>query len=541
MRLLEITRPDPEAAEAARRAEPCYRRVFDAVLARLAKSPPDGVVVDRRRRLVYADPADLGIGMDDAGDSLIRKDIERFLRSLGYEIVDWSRGLARRVHGGRDLPVEKVVSGIIRAAEKKGRTDREAMRHLDALRSGRKRPDLDAFLRRHGWFRLGDVAVDMRNPLVRIGRVLRRTAERRMSEISDQAWALLRRFENDPTRSGRRRVKWRVVLSFDPIETAHMSIRRGWRSCAAYPSVLRRELEALTLTAWLTDESDAIRLDRPTARVSVHPFVHESSDGISIMLIPDRTVYGTAPSWFVNAVGELAERVSRRLVLHPEALHRAPGEFSSFHVAHSRAVIPAGRQAAVDVLMRSAEDVRPRDVSYNLEPDDLGRWAARNPDRLGDLVAFLESVARRGERPAAFDLLLDGARALESLVSKGRIPRGLYVTDVLRAFAAAGGRPNPVDVSLRSGDLSSALELAATAEDVVRVLDHVARRGLRVDLEEIVRTLDRVRPDPTRVRELAQIWRSRYGPIYLPSWVIPNSPSGSAWIKGILDVEGQGS
>lgn len=265
MRLFEITRPHPTAKLLARMFEDHYRRLYEDFLRQVSSKASNGILVSGNRIIFDASRFKGSVDIDEQGAA--RKRIEEILHDHGWRLADWRRGFVER-------------------------------------EEERTRPDTGERLKR-----------TVRRRLVPVLREIGKSGSVDQTEIEQ----LIREFERDPSRrgasserQGRRQV---IVLTFDPLENAHMSTRRGWTSCKTIRgesgSVFERivcDLRAGIIVVWLTDEADSETLDRPVARANIAMLIGPSGSRI---FRRTSAVYGSAPPWFENAVESIARWLTK--------------------------------------------------------------------------------------------------------------------------------------------------------------------------------------------------------------------------------------
>lgn len=119
-----------------------------------------------------------------------------------------------------------------------------------------------------------------------------------------------------------------AVVSFDPVENAHRSARRGWTSCydpEGYrtPSYAWRmvlcSLAATDLVVWLTYADDARRLDRVIARTGLNVLQRRNGGGV---IVEEQETYGSPPRWWKEWVREFIERVRKSCGSRPGVYER---------------------------------------------------------------------------------------------------------------------------------------------------------------------------------------------------------------------------
>lgn len=346
--LTEISRPHPRLVRLARKYEGPYRRLADMVLPRIAGMP--GVTVSGPVAYLPTDALTDDVVEEDKTEA--RKEIERVLSAGGYTVADYRVGTA--------------------------------------------------------------IGPDGR--IIRIGKILHRAAKGKVPGIDpEQAKQALAAFAADPTRRSvsvaRQGKQLLTALSFDPVEAAHMSTKRGWVSCRTVaprtpiPDVLVRDLESVTITAWLIREDDR-RIDDPLARACVRVFF--DAEGKHVLFIPEETVYGSAhPKWIRELQG-LASRLNRIFAESP-GVYRPRARFQGDTVP-SGARLVRGGLSAYEFLARAAEG------DLKVDPETLKQLSipTKSPDvpeleRLA-LAAGMEAPSI----PAFVDLSRRLARTLPS-------------------------------------------------------------------------------------------------------------------------------
>lgn len=402
MRLEEITKPDPRHAELAATVGPVYEKLYRSVVAVLREHPPRGGDVHPERLAVVFPYAELAPHEADAEAGGAYREVAEVLARLGWRTDPelYRRGLAERGE-------ERVVPDTGRA-RRAGATPGQTIRRRRTMRIARI---------------LAQAETD-RETLGRAG--LRPEDVERARKT----------FEADPTRRGsatqRRGRELVVVVSFDPLEAAHASVGRGWRSCWRIGDReeprFRAALACGIATVWLTTRDDLEGgnwIDQPVARWLVAPYVdRETGEVVAFRPVLDRYhVYGSPPSDADRAIREAIERVN-------ESLRRVhAGRIGRLAIGEPQLALPpyaaAARTDDAAWTVRVLLGERPQDWG-----DLTGMATLRDLDP-GALERAAERAVGLGADPGL-------ARELADVVAGRARPRSARVSDALIPLVLAG-------------------------------------------------------------------------------------------------------
>ena len=137
---------------------------------------------------------------------------------------------------------------------------------------------------------------------------------------------LIRRFTNDPARSGSKRAEAKIIISRHPYDIAGMSTNRGWTSCMNLNDGSNRKYVALdikegTIIAYLVGSTDS-NITKPIARILLKPFINSRTKEVALGI--ENNVYGNAPPWFATEVEKWADKVNSSKLLN--GIYTMPAE-----------------------------------------------------------------------------------------------------------------------------------------------------------------------------------------------------------------------
>lgn len=403
MRLFEITDPDPRYARLASEVADVYRSLYQDVFHALKKFPPRGAVVDERRRAVVFPYHEL-TGDDEHPSSPTFQRVLEVLERLGWttDKVHYREGIATRNE-------EYIVPDTPRVRRTGGKPGERILR----------------------------------TKKMSIARILEQAANDANARTATGLDAeglrnLSKEFQNDPLRrgvsTGRRGGSHVLVVSFDPMEAAHASTRRGWTSCWQLDDGGKGEfLEALRCgiaTAWLTTAEDVEGkrwIDRPTARWLVVPYVDEGGRTVALRaVVDDYHVYGTPPPGADRAVREAVDRIE-------ESIRRAIGPRSGTIAVRSLGTEMPERTASGGVA-------DPAWLLHVLVSTQIENWPVEI--RGWKLPALRrEEIAEIAERAVMLGSSREAVHEVVAAVTSGRKPRSESARAAVLALAVFGLAP----------------------------------------------------------------------------------------------------
>jgi len=146
------------------------------------------------------------------------------------------------------------------------------------------------------------VAIDKHGREVKLGKVLTKLGKAE----------LVNKFNGDKQRESAKKTDFIMVFSKHPYDVAGMSTDRGWTSCmnvydGETSQYVSKDVKEGSFICYLAKPEDT-NLNRPSARVLVKPFT-KIKDKTEVVYSAENTVYGTAPSNFLDTVNTILDDI----------------------------------------------------------------------------------------------------------------------------------------------------------------------------------------------------------------------------------------
>lgn len=166
-------------------------------------------------------------------------------------------------------------------------------------------------------------ASDKDRRVLKIGSVLQQAAKKTQdSRFKTKVEKELKNFQSDPQRSGKK-TSAMVVLSRHPYDIAGMSTDRGWTSCmnlhhGTFRHICAYDVKEGTIVAYLVNKEDK-NINHPIGRIAIKPFI---SDEGQVYLVPEPKVYGTDMPGFAEVVQDWLDEKQKgifgKFTIHPD-------------------------------------------------------------------------------------------------------------------------------------------------------------------------------------------------------------------------------